>query len=65
MTRSGQTLVFSWPAAATGYHLESTATVGTGAAWTEVATPPVVIGDEQVVTVDIGAESQFFRLRKP
>jgi hypothetical protein len=65
MTRSGQTLVFSWPAAATGYQLESTANLESGVVWESVATPPVVIGDEQVVTVDIGPGSQFFRLRKP
>jgi hypothetical protein len=33
--------------------------------WEKVTTSPVVIGDEQVVTVDIGPGSQFFRLRKP
>jgi len=63
--RTGQTLAFSWPASATGYQLESTPTIRAGAAWGKVTITPVVVANEQVVTVDIGAGAQFFRLRKP
>ena len=35
------------------------------AIWTTIATPPVVIGDVHVVTVDIGTGPQLFRLSKP
>ena len=47
----------------TGYQLESAATLVTGTVWENVTTPPAVIGDVQVVTVDIGSGPQFFRLR--
>ena len=62
--RVGQTLAISWPATATGYQLESTAGTGAGAVWENVTTPPVVVATEQIVTVDIGAGTRFFRLRK-
>jgi hypothetical protein len=65
VSRSGQSLIFSWPAAATGFQLESTGTVSPGAVWEKLATAPVVIGDEQVVTVDIEGSSKFYRLKKP
>jgi hypothetical protein len=65
LSRSGQTLVFSWPAAAAGYQLEAAVAVGADASWTAVATAPVVVGDEQEVTVDLGGSAQFFRLRMP
>jgi hypothetical protein len=65
VSRSGQSLVFSWSASASGYQLESGGAVGTGAAWQPVATAPVVIGDEQVVTVDIEGGTKFYRLKKP
>ncbi len=63
--RSAQSPDFSWPVASTGYQLQSSPRLGTEVVWENVTTPPVVIGDEQVVTVDIGLEPQFFRLRKP
>jgi len=64
VSRSGQSLVFSWSAAATGFQLESTGTVLPGTVWKKVATEPVVIGNEQVVTVDIEVGMTFYRLRK-
>ena len=54
----------SWPATATGYQLECTPSAAAGAVWANVTTPPVVVATEQIVTVDIGAGAQFFRLRK-
>jgi hypothetical protein len=65
VNRSGPSLVFSWPRSAIGYELESTATVGSGAVWRNVGTPPITIGDEQAVTVDTAVNPRFFRLRKP
>jgi hypothetical protein len=61
-SRSGQALRLSWPASATGFVLESAGSIQ-GGNWTEVATPPVVEGDQKVVTLEIGPGSQFFRLR--
>lgn len=65
IARAGDSLVLSWPAGVGDTRLESADALGAGAVWTEVSTPPIVIGNEQIVTVDIGPDSQFFRLRKP
>lgn len=65
MQRLDNSVVLSWPSATAGNRLESATAMGAGATWTTVATPPVVIGDEQVVTVDIGDGARFFRLSKP
>lgn len=45
--------------------LEAAVAVGADASWITFATAPHVIGDEQVVTVDLGHGAQFFRLTKP
>ena len=60
--RSGSTLVFSWPASATGFELEGTAGA-LGTAWSAIASFP--IGDQKVVIVPIGGDQRFFRLKKP
>lgn len=65
VVRSGDSLVLTWAATVSGAKLESAATLDPGAVWEDVPTPPVAIGNEQIVTVDIGPGSQFFRLRKP
>jgi hypothetical protein len=57
-TRSGNNLVISWPAEATGYTLESSSTLP-GSTWTAVAG---VTGNS--VTVPITGSAQFYRLRK-
>jgi hypothetical protein len=35
------------------------------AQWQPEPTPPEVVGDQNVVTLEIGAGPRFFRLRKP
>ena len=58
------TLIISWPASVSGAVLESAASFP-AAAWTPVPIPPVVIGDQNAVTVDIEGRARFYWLRKP
>jgi hypothetical protein len=53
-----------WPAAAAGFVLESAGSLATPA-WITLPTAPVLEGDQNVVTVEIGSSQKFFRLRKP
>jgi len=51
-----------WPAVATGFSLQQNQDLGT-ANWATVTNPPVVVGNEQQVTIPISAGSAFYRLR--
>ncbi|MHC1766232.1 MAG: LamG-like jellyroll fold domain-containing protein [Verrucomicrobiia bacterium] len=59
VARSGNSLVLSWPAAATGFVLESSAAIA-GGSWAPVSG---VVNNS--VTVDTSTGSRFYRLRKP
>jgi hypothetical protein len=61
---SGQNLVISWPASATGYVLEHTAQVAAPASWTTVTATPTTANGITSVTVPIAAGPEFFRLKK-
>jgi uncharacterized repeat protein (TIGR03803 family) len=63
IVRSGDSILLSWPATAGSSILEMASTLARQT-WMPLQTVPVQIGDEQVVTVDITSENQFFRLRK-
>lgn len=55
----------SWPIGAAGFILQTAAALAPAPAWVDVAAAPTVVGDERAVTLPIGAERQFYRLRKP
>ena len=58
-------IVLRWSASATGYVLQSAASIGPGAVWTNVPGTPVTEGSNLRVTQVIPATgSQFYRLRK-
>jgi hypothetical protein len=58
-------IVLRWNASATGYVLQSSASIGPGAVWTNVPGTPVAEGSNLRVTQVISATgSQFYRLRK-
>jgi hypothetical protein len=61
--RSGNSVVLSWPAAATGFVVQGTAAL-TDPQWGAVDAPVEVVGGQNVVTVPIGPGTQFFRLIK-
>jgi hypothetical protein len=64
VTLTGQTLVLSWPASATGFALQSAGQVGPGANWVAVTTPPTTADGVNSVSLTIGGEAQFYRLSK-
>ena len=64
VTRSGNNLTISWPASATGFVLESTTALGTGASWTPV-NGATVNGANMQVTVPTDGTQRYFRLRRP
>jgi len=59
---AGDQVQLSWPAIYTNYILERT-TLLAPASWESVTNAPVVVDDQQTVTVDVSPVSQFFRLR--
>ena len=56
-------LVIAWPADANGYTLEHTTSLTPPVVWTPVATVPVRVGGQNMVTLNIGSSNEFFRLR--
>jgi hypothetical protein len=59
---TGNTLTLSWPASATGFVLQSSAQLGTGANWTAAPVTPSTAGGVTTATLPIGPGTQFFRL---
>jgi hypothetical protein len=59
--REGNNVVIRWPASATGYGLQSSASLS-APNWIPSPTAPVVDGNFLKLTAPIGSGSQFFRL---
>jgi uncharacterized delta-60 repeat protein len=57
-------LTFSWPTAYTDYTLESAPAVPS-MNWQPVATSPIIVSNNWVLTNSVGPSNEFFRLRKP
>ncbi len=64
VSTSGNNIVITWPASATGFNLEGSPALGTGATWT-VVSGAVAVGDKLQATVPMAGKVQFFRLHKP
>jgi hypothetical protein len=63
---SGQKVMISWPASVTNATLEACdALVAPTPNWQPEPTAPQVVGDQNVVTLELGSGPRFFRLRKP
>ena len=60
---SGGNVLLSWPAAATGYQLQSSSDFGNLNGWATVAQPITVVNGSNVVTVPLGG-TQFYRLKQ-
>ena len=57
--------VLSWPiSGGAGWTLQSSPNQGPSAAWTTVASTPVVVGTFYTVTVTQSAQASYFRLRR-
>jgi hypothetical protein len=61
---AGGNFVISWAATATGFNLQSSLQLGTGANWTPVTPAPTVSGNSLQVTVPAADAARFFRLVK-
>ncbi len=61
---STKEIVFTWPASAAGFVLESTTTLSTPD-WLPAAAAPMVVGDQNVVINPVTGSTRFYRLRKP
>jgi hypothetical protein len=63
--RSGQSqLNISWPVALTNFGLQFNPALNSGVSWANVATPPVISGDQNTVTETNTNGSRFYRLKK-
>jgi hypothetical protein len=61
---SANNLVITWPASATGFVLQGSPKLGTGAAWTPVPGTPVVDNGVNKMTVPITGAAQFYQLKQ-
>jgi hypothetical protein len=61
--RNGTKVVFTWPADATGYGLQSSPDI-TSTTWTAVSGTPTVVNGKNTLSIDATATTQFFRLKK-
>jgi hypothetical protein len=64
VSQGNGTLMLRWPVAGSGFNLESSPTLGSGAVWTTVTNAPSVIGTNNQVTVPLSNSTMFFRLRR-
>jgi len=63
--RQGNQVILSWPDPSTGFQLQETTTLASGASWANVTATPVVVGANKEVSLTILAGSRAFRLRRP
>lgn len=64
ISRTGETVILSWPASATNYFLEA-ATSMPALSWDSVTNTPTVTTNERNVQLPLTGNAQFFRLRQP
>ena len=60
---SGNAMILSWPAAATGFTLQSTPNLTPPSTWLDATNPPTVLGGLFTVTNPMSSPAQFFRLQ--
>jgi len=64
LSLSGPNPLVMWPTSATDFILESTSTLSPPN-WTLVTTPPVVVGDQNTVTINVTTGNGYYRLKNP
>jgi len=62
ITPAGPNVLLTWPADATNYHLESTASLSSASPWTTVPNLPTLIGPTNQLVLPASNASAFFRL---
>ncbi|HRY47513.1 MAG TPA: hypothetical protein P5186_05655 [Candidatus Paceibacterota bacterium] len=65
MVLAGEGLMIFWPVSDPGYGLEASDSLAPASSWQSEPAAPQVVGDQNVVTIEIGAGPRFFRLKKP
>ncbi len=63
--RQGDTLLVTWPSSARGFDLEFMKILEPEVGWRSVGIPPVAVGEENVVPMDITGSQSLFRLHRP
>jgi len=63
ITAQNGNVVLSWPASAIGFAAESSTDLGANV-WIPVSPPPIVIGDQNVITNFVTDGPVFYRLKK-
>ena len=58
-------MTISWPVASAGFALETSDSLAPVPNWAVESTTPVIVADQNVVTLEIGSGTKFFRLKKP
>ena len=64
ITRQGGNIVICWPATCAVHLLEVTSSLNPAGTWTQVATPPIQIGNQNCVTLPVQPGTRFYRLRR-
>ncbi|MEY2409829.1 MAG: hypothetical protein QOF48_2499, partial [Verrucomicrobiota bacterium] len=64
ITRQGANIVVCWPATCAVHLLEETSSLSPVISWSQVATPPVLVGNQYCTTLPIQAGNRYFRLRR-
>lgn len=68
IVRSGFTVTLAWTNpnlnSAAGFHLQESVSL-VAPNWTDVGTPPEMVGDEKKVSLTIAPGARFYRLRSP
>jgi len=59
---SGNSVVLSWPAGASGFKLQSTASLTPPIVWTDVSIVPTLLGGRMTVTTTPSAQERYYRL---
>ena len=61
---AGNKVLISWPAAAPGYQLESTSSIGGAKPWAPVTNTPASVGRQRVATYSIFNSERYFGLKR-
>lgn len=64
VSQGSNALSLNWPVAGSGFTLESSLTLGSGAVWTPVTNASFIIGVNNQVSVPMTNTTTFFRLRR-
>ena len=62
ITRSGANIILTWPAADTGWTLQSSLNLASPTGWIPVSPAPIIINGQNSVTNSISGARKYYRL---